>query len=263
MAKGNLTKMHAALGDVVEYTLSLDTRVAMNDLIGKEIELTFTGIINCCSCGKVTKKAFGQGFCYDCFRNAPEAAECIIRTELCRAHLGEGRDVEWEERNHNQPHVVYLALSDVIKIGVTRSTQIPTRWIDQGAYQAVRLAETSNRYEAGVIEVALKSFFTDKTNWRKMLRNEIDTSIDLVDEKWRLEEVLPADIVDFFSENDELITISYPVQQYPEKLNSLSFDKTPSVTGKLNGIKGQYLLFDNDRVLNIRKHTGYEIELFV
>jgi hypothetical protein len=125
------------------------------------------------------------------------------------------------------------------------------------------LAETSNRYEAGVIEVALKSFFTDKTNWRKMLRNEIDTSIDLVEEKWRLEEALPADIVDFFSENDELITISYPVQQYPEKLNSLSFDKTPSVTGKLQGIKGQYLLFDNDRVLNIRKHTGYEIELFV
>jgi len=261
MIKGTLSKMRVALEETVRYDLMLESSVLMNELIGSEIMLRHTGVINCASCGVVTKKSFGQGFCYNCFVKAPEAAECILRPELCRAHLGEGRDVEWEQRNHNQPHIVYLALTDVVKVGVTRAEQVPTRWIDQGAYQAVRLAETQNRYQAGVIEVALKSFFSDKTNWRKMLRNENDNSIDLVEEKWRLEEQLPSDISDFITDDDEVITINYPVLSYPEKLNSLSFDKDITVQGKLNGIKGQYLIFEGDRVLNLRKHTGYEVEL--
>ncbi len=261
MINGTLTKMQVALDETVRYNLKLESMVLMNELIGREIAIRHTGIINCASCGVVTKKSFGQGFCYTCFVKAPEASECVIRPELCRAHLGEGRDVEWEQRNHNQPHIVYLALTDVVKVGVTRVEQVPTRWIDQGAYQAIRLAETQNRYQAGVIEVALKSFFSDKTNWRKMLKNENDMSIDLVEEKWRLEEQLPSDISDFITEEDEVITINYPVLSYPEKLNSLSFDKDLIVSGKLNGIKGQYLLFEGDRVLNLRKHTGYEIEL--
>lgn len=261
MINGTLTKMQVALDETVRYNLKLESTVFMNELIGQEISIRHTGIINCASCGVVTKKSFGQGFCYTCFIKAPEASECILRPELCRAHLGEGRDVAWEQRNHNQPHIVYLALTDVVKVGVTRAEQVPTRWIDQGAYQAIRLAETQNRYQAGVIEVALKSFFSDKTNWRKMLRNENDMSIDLVEEKWRLDEQLPSDISDFITENDEVITINYPVLSYPEKLNSLSFDKDLVVSGRLNGIKGQYLIFEGDRVLNLRKHTGYEVEL--
>lgn len=253
--------MKTALEDVVHYSLVLSESVDMNTLIGQPIELQYLGVITCTSCGKRTNKSFGEGFCYPCFRDAPEAAECIIRPELCRAHLGEGRDPEWEARHHNQPHVVYLALTDAVKVGITRADQVPTRWIDQGAYQAIPLARTTNRYEAGVLEVALKSFFTDKTNWRKMLRNENDTTVDLVEEKWRIEELLPSDMRDFITDEEEVTTIHYPVLTYPNKLNSINLDSELHFAGKLLGIKGQYLLLDNDRIINLRKYTGYEVEL--
>lgn len=261
LAAGNIRKMRATLDDEVQYYLDLSDPIHMNDLIGKDIHLSWSGIINCQKCAKVTKSSFGEGFCYSCFVSAPEAAECIIRPELCRAHLGEGRDPEWEQRNHNQPHVVYLAASSAVKVGITRASQVPTRWIDQGASSAIILATTPNRYEAGRIEVAMKDLFTDKTNWRKMLKNEIDETIDLEDEKWSLEEQLPGDILDFFSEDDEVIEINYPVIQYPRKVNSLSFDKIPAIKRRLSGIKGQYLIFDTGEVLNMRKHTGYYIEV--
>jgi hypothetical protein len=261
MAQGNLRKMTVQLGDEVQYTLDLDQKVDMNALIGTEIRLEWNGIINCSACNKVTKKSFGQGFCYTCFVGAPESAECILRPELCRAHLGEGRDPEWEEKHHNKPHIVYLAASSAVKVGITRADQIPVRWIDQGASSAIKLAETENRFEAGRIEVALKAFFTDKTNWQRMLKNELDTSIDLEEEKWSLEEHLPADIMACFSENDKITELNFPVDEYPVKVKSRSFDKTPIIEGVLVGIKGQYLIFDGGEVLNIRKHTSYQIEI--
>lgn len=264
MFTGQVFKMKVELLEEVAYTLNLHQNdevqsIPMNDYIGKKIRLKYDGDIHCIKCGNKTKTSFGQGFCYPCFTSAPEAAECIIRPELCRAHLGEGRDPEWEERNHNQPHFVYLAATDVVKVGVTRDHQIPTRWIDQGASSAIRLAHTPNRYLAGVLEVALKDHFTDKTNWRKMLKNEIDESIDLEEVKWELEEQLPSDLTEFFSDDDEIVEINYPVLEYPEKVKSLGFDKSPVIEGVLKGIKGQYLLFDDNRVLNMRKHTGYII----
>lgn len=263
LTEGCLSKMKVQLGQPIRYELALSESISMNDLLGKRLKLIFSSEIYCSSCGKRTKSSFGQGFCFNCFNTAPEAAPCILRPELCRAHLGEGRNPDWEKAHHDQPHTVYLALSDVVKVGVTRNTQIPTRWIDQGAHQAIRLAETPNRYQAGVLEVALKGTFTDKTNWRKMLSNSIDTDCDLVEVKWGLEAQLPRNLTDFFSENDEIITLDYPVLQYPEKIASLSLDKTPVIEGKLEGIKGQYLLFDCGRVLNIRKHTGYLVRLEV
>ena len=148
-----------------------------------------------------------------------------------------------------------------MKVGITRLDQVPTRWIDQGASSAIILAEVPNRYEAGRIEVSMKEFFTDKTHWQKMLKNDIDESIDLEDEKWALEEHLPGDIIDYFSENDEIWDLNYPVLNYPVKVKSLSFEKTPTIKGKLSGIKGQYLIFDDGSVLNIRKHTGYYVEV--
>lgn len=254
--------MKVDLQDEVRYTLILgDDAIDMNSLINKDIRLFWNGDIFCSACGKKTKNSFGEGFCYPCFQSAPEATECTIRPELCRAHLGEGRDPEWEERNHNTPHIVYLAASDIVKVGVTRITQVPTRWIDQGASSAIRLAETPNRYEAGILEVALKSFFADKTNWQRMLKNEVDDSIDLVEEKWNLHDQLPEDLIQFFSENDEVIDINYPVLTYPTKVKSLSFDKTPTIEGKLVGIKGQYLIFEDGSVLNIRKHTSYFLDV--
>lgn len=256
--------MKTVFNEPVEYSLFLDgEHLLVNSLIGKQIQLQHTGAIFCSSCGTKIKKTFQDGLCFKCFQSAPEASECILRPELCRAHLGEGRDVEWEAANHNQPHVVYLAASDTVKVGVTRATQVPVRWMDQGAAFAIRLAETPNRYEAGKLEVALKSFFTDKTNWQRMLKNEIDESIDLEEEKWSLHDQLPSDLTEFFSENDEIIRIHYPVEQYPEKIKSLSLDKTPLIEGKLSGIKGQYLLFEDGSVINIRKHTGYEVVILV
>src|SRR5690554_2249010 len=211
--KGELRKMLVDFNseNVVQYEMlffNTETQekesLPMNELIGKSISFEFTGNIYCKNCGTKTKTSFNQGFCYPCFKDAPESADCIIRPELCRAHLDEGRDVEWEEKNHNQPHVVYLAATDIVKVGVTRATQIPTRWIDQGASSVIVVAETPNRYLAGIIEVALKDYFTDKTNWRNMLKNQIDESIDLIEEKWKLEEVLPSDMVPYLSENDHI-----------------------------------------------------------
>lgn len=245
----------------IQYIFNSSIKTNMNDLIGKHVKFFWNGDVFCQCCSTKIKKTFGEGFCYSCFISAPEATECTIRPELCRAHLGEGRNVEWEEKNHNQPHVVYLAASDKIKVGVTRMTQIPTRWIDQGASSAIRLAETPNRYEAGVLEVALKNYFSDKTNWQRMLKNEIDNSINLVDEKWNLHDQLPKDLTRFFSENDEVINLNYPVINYPIKVTSLSFDKTPLIEGVLQGVKGQYLIFEEGKVVNIRKHTGYSINL--
>jgi hypothetical protein len=261
MIEGNLRKMKATLNDEVAYHLELSEIVPVNDFIGKSLRIEFKGRINCSSCGALTKKTFGGGFCYKCFTTAPEASECIIRPELCRGHLGEGRDVEWEDKNHNQPHVVYLAASSAIKVGVTRASQVPTRWIDQGASSAVILCETPNRYQAGVIEVAMKSMYTDKTSWQKMLKNDIDENIDLLDEKWSLEDQLPGDILEYFSEDETLWEINYPVEDYPEKVKSLSLDKTPVVEGVLQGIKGQYLIFEGGLVFNVRKHTGYYVQI--
>lgn len=267
--EGEIRKMSVHLNDedIVEYKMIFfdsvtqeEKSIPLNEYIGKKISLAFSGEIYCKKCGNKTKTSYNQGFCYKCFKNAPESAECIIRPELCRAHLGEGRDVEWEEKNHNQPHYVYLAATDVVKVGVTRSTQIPTRWIDQGASEAIILAETPNRYLAGVIEVALKSEFTDKTNWRKMLLNHIDESIDLEEVKWRLEELLPSDIAEYFSEEDDVTTIDYPVLEYPIKITSLNLDKSPEIKGRLLGIKGQYFLLDSGRVINIRRHTSYKVK---
>ena len=257
-----LRKMDSKLESTIQYFLRTPgNSIAMNELIGKEISLLWSGVIYCSKCAKVTKKSFGEGFCFICFSNAAEASPCILHPELCEAHLGKGRDLEYEERNHNQPHFVYLAATDKVKVGVTRATQIPTRWIDQGASSSIILAETPNRYLAGCIEVALKDFFTDKTNWQNMLRNFQDESIDLEEEKWQVHDELPSDLTQYWIENDEITNLNYPVLEYPEKVSSMSFDKTENIQGILTGIRGQYLIFDNKNVINIRRHTGYEIEI--
>ena len=150
-----------------------------------------------------------------------------------------------------------------MKVGVTRNTQIPTRWIDQGASAAIRLAETPNRYLAGVLEVALKEHFSDKTNWQKMLKNEVDESIDLASEKWQLEELLPSDLTQYFTDDEDIESFEYPVLNYPSKIKSIALEKIGTFTGNLIGIKGQYLLFDDNHVINLRKYTGYNVEFSV
>ncbi|MEZ4827723.1 MAG: DUF2797 domain-containing protein [Bacteroidia bacterium] len=261
---GNLRKMRAEYTLPVSYSLKLgENEVNMNALIGHHIQLQYDGIIHCKICGKKINKVFGEGFCYPDFLNHPENSECIIRPELCEGHLGKGRDPEWELAHHVQPHVVYLAVASGLKVGVTRMEQVPVRWIDQGAWKAVRLAETPNRYTAGLIEVALKDHISDKTHWQKMLKNELAGDVNILEEKSRVLHLLPADLQQFLSSNDEITEIDYPVGSYPEKVKSINLDKTSRVEGQLSGIKGQYLIFESGEVLNVRKHTGYFVELSV
>ncbi|MBS1624996.1 MAG: DUF2797 domain-containing protein [Bacteroidetes bacterium] len=261
-AFGLLDKMTVSGTDPVSYSLQLgaDT-VQMNDLIGRSVSLRHTGNIFCTVCSKKTYKSFGEGMCYTCFSTAPDNAECILRPELCMAHEHQGRDVEWEVRHHMQPHYVYLALVNETKVGVTRNTQIPTRWIDQGANKAIILAETPYRQLAGRIEVALKQYLTDKTHWSKMLRNDFNAEIDLLSEKARIRSLLPEDLQQYICADDTVVTITYPVTEYTKKVTSVGFDKMPEIKSPLIGIRGQYLIFEGGSVLNIRKHSGYEVEL--
>ncbi len=229
--------------------------------IGKKIKLSHTGKINCIKCNRVTKKSFGQGFCYPCFQNAPEASECILRPELCRAHEGESRDMEWSQGHCLQDHVVYLAVSSDVKVGITRKTQVPTRWVDQGAHLAIQLARTPNRYTAGLIEVALKKHLKDRTDWRKMLKNEFPDDVNLKQIKKEMLAALPEDLQTYAVKSDTQTKLKFPVLEYPTKVKSIGFDKEPEISGKLMGIKGQYLILDDNRVINMRKHNGYEVTI--
>lgn len=259
--QGVLTKMQTEIGAPIQYYLVFeDSFLNVNQLLNKEIEINFVGH-QCLNCGK-KKKIFRQGFCYDCFYSSPSVGDWIMRPELSTAHLGiADRDLEFEQKVQLQPHIVYLALSSEIKVGVTRKTQVPTRWIDQGATQAIAIVETPNRYLAGITEVALKQHYADKTNWRKMLCAA--GSCDLIEEKTKVENLIPANVRDYFNTKNDLYELDYPVLRYPTKVNSLNLDKISSFKGILVGIKGQYLIFEDGTVFNIRGSEGYVIALNV
>ena len=261
---GTLLKMETKLANPIEYELPIgDELVYMNHLIGKYIAFKWLKEIYCVVCRRKTNKSFAQGFCYPCFLNAPETSECIFRPELCRAQDGVARDMEWAENHCLQDHIVYLAISSGVKVGVTRSGQIPTRWIDQGAWQAIKLAKTPNRYTAGLIEVVLKEHMSDRTHWQRMLKNQLIEGVDLTATKKEMIAHLPSELQNYINEENDITEINYPVNEYPEKVKSLSFDKLEEITGRLWGVKGQYLIFDDGTVLNMRKHTGYMVELEV
>lgn len=256
-----LYKMPTRAEDPVRYSLWAEGGgVELNPLLGQRLALRHTGRIFCTSCGKQTKKSFGNGFCYPCFVSAPEAAECIVRPELCQAHLGLGRDPKWERDHHLQPHVVYLALSSGLKVGVTRTTQVPTRWIDQGAEQAIVIASVPYRQLAGSIEVALKAHYNDKTNWQAMLKG-LRADDDLEQRRIEAIERLPEELRPHADTTSPIVDIRFPLLDVPQKVTSMKFDTDATIGGVLTGIKAQYLIFDNQMVLNIRNHSGYEVEV--
>lgn len=259
--EGVLTKMQTQFGIPIQYYLVFENSfLNLNQLLNKEIEINFRGY-QCLNCGK-KKKIFRQGFCYDCFYSSPAVGDWIMKPELSTAHLGiADRNLEYEIKVQLQPHIVYLALSSEVKVGVTRNTQIPTRWIDQGAEKAIALVEVPNRYLAGITEVQLKNHFADKTNWRKMLTNDI-ANIDLMEEKLKIQSFLPSEVQEFFHlEKNDLYEMNYPVLEYPKKITSLSLEKQPNFSGKLTGIKGQYLIFEDGTVFNIRSSEGYVVAI--
>lgn len=270
--QGNIAKMKTELNETVEYRLPVgNDMVDMNALLGKKLQLHYQGAINCIHCGRKTKKSFSQGFCYPCFTSLAQCDMCIMKPETCHYAAGTCREPEWAEQHCMQDHYVYLANSSGLKVGITRGTQIPTRWMDQGASQALPIFRTRDRLQAGLVEVIIKAHANDRTDWRKMLKGEAE-AMDLGAERDRLHAEIGKELGELLAEHgddaatflpaEKQVEIKYPVLEYPTKVSSFNFDKTPELNGRLMGIKGQYLIFDGG-VINMRKFGGYEVALKV
>lgn len=260
--EGVLTKMETEFSQPIQYYLVFENDfLNMNQLLDKTITMEFVKY-QCLNCG-LDKPIYRQGFCKSCFYEIPQAADWIMRPELSTAHLGkEDRDLEYEQKVQLQPHIVYLANSSNVKVGVTRKSQVPTRWIDQGAHEAIEIVEVPNRYLAGITEVALKAHVSDKTNWRTMLKNEIKDE-NLVEWREHLKQYIPDEAKDYFIETNTETNLEFPVIKYPEKPKSLNLEKTKAYTGKLVGVKGQYLIFEDDTVFNIRGNEGLVVAISI
>ena len=269
IAAGHLRKMQTLLKDTVEYTLVIgDENIAVNALLGKKISLDYSGAINCIHCDRKTKKSFSQGYCYPCFQSLAQCDSCIMSPEKCHYEAGSCREPTWADQHCMTDHFVYLANSSGVKVGITRGNQIPTRWMDQGAVQALPIFRVANRLQSGLVEVVFKDYVADKTNWRRMLKGEVD-DLDLCAIRDQLLEKTSAAIGELQQRfgiqavqaivDAEQVEIKYPVVEYPTKVTSFNFDKNALVEGTLMGIKGQYLILDTG-VINMRKFGGYHIE---
>ena len=255
---------------MIKYYLELDDQpLLMNELIGQEIYLENLGEIHCSHCGRLTKKSFSQGYCFPCFKKLPQCDLCMMSPDRCHFHLGTCRDEEWGKTVCFNEHIVYLANSSGVKVGITRATQVPTRWIDQGAVEALPIFRVKTRQQSGLVEKIFSEHISDKTNWRNMLKGEAQL-IDLAkvrdecmvkakEQIDALQEQYGLVAVQMFNHGD-VFELDFPVTQYPEKVTSLNLDKQPEIQGRLLGIKGQYLILDCG-VINIRKYSGYELTL--
>ncbi len=265
---GTLKKLKSHLASPVEYQLPLsDQLVDLNPLIGQQIRLTHTGNIFCCHCGSKTNKSFSQGFCFPCMRKLAQCDMCIMKPETCHFDQGTCREPDWAQTHCFVDHFVYLSNTSGVKVGITRHSQIPTRWIDQGATQGLIIFKVRTRKQSGLVETLFKEEVADKTNWRQMLKGDgepLDLNLIAQQIRQKLELRLQAMVRSNQLEGLERIQsetqeINYPVEKFPSKIVSLNFDKNPMVKGRLQGIKGQYLFFDTG-VINIRKFTSYEVE---
>lgn len=257
-----LSKMKTDLSDQVSYSLANeDQSIEFTKFLGKTISLQFTGNIYCENCGKKTKKSYSQGHCFPCTLKLASCDLCILKPETCHYAQGTCREPEWALTHCFRPHIVYLANSSGLKVGITRETQVPTRWIDQGATQALSVLRVKDRFTSGLVETIFKKHVNDKTDWRRMLKGASE-EVDLKVLAQELLEKVQVELQNMEYEllNEEIVNISYPVLNYPEKVKSLNLDKTPEVIGTLTGIKGQCLMF-NDSVINIRSHSGYEVKI--
>lgn len=270
MARGTLSKMRSEHVAPVAYRMPVgDVEIDMNPLLGRRIALRFEGAIHCVACGRKTSKSFNQGYCYPCFKSLAACDTCIMSPERCHFEHGTCREPEWGERNCMTPHVVYLANSTGIKAGITRASQVPTRWIDQGAAAAIPFARTATRQQAGFVEVMLKEHVTDRTQWQRLLKGEAEPQ-DLVAARADLLERCAAPLADLHerfglqaiqaADDAEPWTMEYPVGEYPAKVKSLALEKLGEVEGELLGIKGQYLILSSG-VINVRKYTAHEVEV--
>ncbi|MGB2759148.1 DUF2797 domain-containing protein [Maribacter stanieri] len=260
--EGVLRKMQTEIGSPIQYYMLFESDfLNVNQVLNKSFKIEFIKF-QCLNCGN-DRPIYRQGFCKSCFFEIPSAGDWIMRPELSKAHLDqEDRDLAYEKKVQLQPHIVYLANSSNVKVGVTRKGQVPTRWIDQGAHEAIEIVEVPNRYLAGITEVALKDHVGDKTNWRTMLTNNV---VDENLQEWRdkLKQYIPEEALPYFLESKSETEMEFPVLQYPTKVKSLNLTKTPSFEGVLKGIKGQYLIFDDNTVFNVRGSEGYYVGITI
>lgn len=270
LATGAVRKMKTCLEQPVQYTMLLgDHEVPVNQYVGQQLQLDYLGAINCIHCDRKTNKSFSQGYCYPCFRRLAQCDSCIVSPEKCHYEAGTCREPAWGEQHCMTDHFVYLANTSGLKVGITRGSQVPTRWMDQGASQAQPIFRVNSRLRSGLVEVVFKNHIADKTHWQAMLKGPAEhrdleakrqelmaTCADDI-ERLRQQHGLQAITV---LEGEPEIQISYPVLEYPVKVKSFNLDKTPSVGGTLMGIKGQYLIFDTG-VINMRKYGGYQLSL--
>lgn len=270
LASGGVRKMRTELADTVQYRLPLgDAETPLNDWLGRPLQLSFGGQIHCIHCDRKTQKSFNQGYCYPCFKRLARCDSCIVKPETCHFFAGTCREPEWGEANCMIDHVVYLANTSGIKVGITRGSQVPTRWMDQGATQALPVFRVSNRLQSGLVETAFARHVADKTNWQAMLKGagevrdlaaarevlmtECAEDIEALQARYGINAIQPL-------ADAQETRIAYPVLEYPIKVKSFNLDRTPEVGGTLLGIKGQYLIFDTG-VINMRKYGGYRLEL--
>ncbi|MCB0339905.1 MAG: DUF2797 domain-containing protein [Bdellovibrionales bacterium] len=243
----------------VKYTLG---ELDLSAHVGKFIRLEFTGECNCIHCGRPIKKTFQQGYCFPCFQTLAQCDSCILKPETCHFRHGTCREPEWAKGHCLIEHVVYLANTTGLKIGITRRGQELTRWGDQGALQAVVLAIVPERYVAGLLEVDMKGQVPDKTSWQKLLKGEFQ-KVDLLSERERVRGLVSPRYQEFLVQDssfDRVFEFHYPVEQYLSKAKTHNFDKDRIIEGTLSGIHGQYL-FIGDAALNVRKFGGYKIVL--
>jgi len=254
---GQISKMKTTLSNPVDYILPVGEKtININSLIGSDICIKFDGEIKCIECSKKINKTYMQGYCYPCFISLPQTEDCVFKPHLCRAHKGQARDMAWAKKNCLSTTYVYLSLTSNLKVGVTRANHIPSRWIDQGAHYAIKLAKTPNRYLAGMIELQLSKHMSDRTKWRQMIQGKYDM-VDLIKKKNDLYKFIPDEYIKYLVVDNDLIKFDYPMILTPEKIKSFNFNKNNEISGKLTGIKGQYIIIDNEIVINIRKYTGY------
>lgn len=270
LASGALRKMKTQLDDTVSYTMLLsEHEVPMNQYLGRQLQLQYQGAINCIHCDRKTNKSFSQGYCYPCFKRLAQCDSCIVSPEKCHYAAGTCREPQWGEEHCMIDHIVYLANTSGIKVGITRGTQVPTRWMDQGATQARPIFRVDTRLHSGLVEILFSKHIADKTNWRAMLKGSAEPA-DLEQVRQRLMAECAPELEQLQQEHGlQAVTelsdapetlITYPVLEYPEKVTSFNLDKNPEVTGTLTGIKGQYLIFDTG-VINMRKYGGYQMSL--
>lgn len=260
---GNLIKMKAVHDTPVHFTIPLgDSSYDVNAWLGKKIHIRYHNQINCISCGAKTPRSYMQGYCYTCFMSLPQTEPGVLHPEKDQSHEGISRDMEWARQHNLIDHFVYLSYTSNLKVGVTRRTNVPTRWMDQGAVSVIRFARTPYRQLAGKIEVFLKKHVSDKSVWKKMLLNA-KPDLDLREEKHRLKAFLSEELKQYYTIDDRVLSFSYPIRQMPENLKQLKLDKEPEFEGRLGAIKGQYLIFEDGTVCNVRAHNGYLVSMQV